>query len=294
MKNQISSAVAPGATSDISSSMPQNEVSSSSKNRINLALRSVFNLFSVLCLLIFLSNVLNAQNNDTLSVLGMGLSIEAPAITLDLGDTAVIEVMLGTIDEPVNDLVEFSIELELDSRVSFPLIPEVGADSSWFFEGSEVGMTVETDTAENLIRITGVRPAGQSGHGRLFSLELISGANGLPAARMIKQAGGIGIITVDDIGFKQGSPANDPSLDPVSVAPEMYPNPCRGTLNFTWSEEAPERVQVIDLQGQIIASISPYEIQQGRWDTANLPHGLYRVIFSFTSGEQLAKALVVQ
>lgn len=250
------------------------------------ALGKLLPIFAFLCLFLFSGFHTIAQNYDTLSVHDAGFQIIAPNQTMTAGQSATLVISLGDANTPVGGAVAFDIELELD-KAEFPSSPNFGLSNSWFFTSGSPDTSHVLDASRSSIRLLGERSVGVTGHGNLFEVTLTATASGISAGDMIRQ--GNGIIMVEDIGFRLAAS----TVEPVESGLRLYPNPCRNRLRLDLRGEAPERVTLHNVKGNLATELSGADFEKREFDTSRLPRGIYIATIFYKDGRRKVQKLLL-
>jgi hypothetical protein len=265
--------------------MPFLESLTSVFNRENRLLDAKNLFFYLLILCGLFTNVAKAQYNDTLNIHDLGFQINAPNVILNQGETATLEIVLGSSAVPINDAIGFDIELELGENAVFPTQPEFLLDGSWFFPSAS-GDTIQHANASNgTIGLQGSQTSGQTGHGRVFRIVLEASEDGVQAADLIAAAGGI--VLVEDLGFKRAPILSDQSKELV-----LYPNPASDRLWIDFSEELPLALSLYDQQGKEVLSRQVAQLYEYGLSVGQLPRGTYLLVVRYLDRQDTRRIIL--
>lgn len=228
-----------------------------------------------------------SQNCDTLDVATYDYEIEVPAMTLHEGDTALLLVNLGTPGKPVSRAVAFDIAFTVSKKVRFPDPKNIIPDSSWLLDGPGADTTLYLNAAENRVRLVGERIDGETrtGFGELFRIFLVVTEDDVAATELLDHDGG-GIVIVENVDWKR---ASNRLSRPADI--KVWPNPCRGDLNFEAGGSLPGRLRVLDLSGREYLRVEGTDLAAGSVDLGALPNGLYLLQFLYPDGSALTRRL---
>ncbi len=206
---------------------------------------------------------------------------------LDSGESAIFTIVVGTSETPVDNALEFEIDLNLGDHAELPQSSALSFDDSWFFpDPPPFSSQFNTHAGDHSATISGTQSPGISGHGNLFQIKLTSTVNGVEASNLIQDGGGM--IMIDEVGFKMNPFSNSEEI--VSV--KIYPNPCAEKVQFNWGTNLPTEVIFLDMKGQTVARLSSLDIKNGTFTTRNFPPGIYHVVVKDSSGNQTIKKLL--
>ncbi|MEM7040764.1 MAG: T9SS type A sorting domain-containing protein, partial [Bacteroidota bacterium] len=215
--------------------------------------------------------------------------IIAPGTVLNEGESATIQISVGTEETPVAQGMGFEIELEIGEDANFPTAPNLGFGNSWFFGAGTPYTSLALDEGNRTLTLVGNQSSGQSGFGTLFEITLEAQVNGVKAADLVADGGGW--IIVDNIGFRTMATENfatNTAPDPV-----LYPNPCTDHVNFTWNGVPPRRVSLYDALGNRVGNMSPNQMSARQYPTEQLATGLYHVVLEYANYPLITKELIV-
>lgn len=74
----------------------------------------------------------------------------------------------------------------------------------------------------------------------------------------------------------------------------LYPNPATDRINFEYGSERPERILLISLDGQVLASLSPETSDKVSISLDPYPAGIYFIEATYANGERIGKRFVKQ
>lgn len=175
----------------------------------------VFNacISTIVTLLLISSATLQAQSDRWIDLNPGEWTLDLPSGYFYEGDTVVYSLLLRDISSPVDNLIAVELHLELSDYALIPagMIPDT--IGSWLFSDGEFSYNVEQDAALTTLDILAEREDGTSktGHGKVFSFELICNGNSLKASDLILSDGGI--ILVENIELKRGDPSGPMVVD---------------------------------------------------------------------------------
>ena len=274
MKSFISSAAVQGMAAEQGTSVPFSTKFNSFFSFSEGRFLSAKLLFLLSLLLGFSAAVTKGQNSDTLLIQDAGFYVYGPASSLSSGESAELDIHIGLATDPIASVAEIELEIELETFADMPDLADISFTDSWFYDGSA---TVELQSGSHSIRITGTRNPSVNGGGLVLKVNLTANQDGVDPQSMVKT--GVGIMDIDDMGFKTKSLAS--SIGNLSD-PILYPNPCRDFVNFEWNGPQASLVNFYNSQGQLVGSMDEQALQLGRFDCSHFPPGRYLVVMSFS------------
>ncbi|MCB9234620.1 MAG: T9SS type A sorting domain-containing protein [Bacteroidia bacterium] len=243
--------------------------------------RSVF-LFLAISLI---RSISLAQSPDTLDVSEFAFQVWTRAGVLNAGDTATFFIELGTAAETADDVVGFEINLTPGSSAEFPEEPNFELENSWLCSPAQAVTQTTSDQEENSIKFNVHRNdwTGQTGYGELFRIDLVCTQDNTPAENLV--AGGGGMVLIDNIGFKHLE------MTPEKPLATLFPNPCSSTLHFSWGMDLPQRVDLVDMNGNS-RPVSMNSIVSGNFEVAGMKEGIYQVVVQFERAREVHRLVI--
>ena len=241
----------------------------------------------LLALTILLNTIhLNAQPYDTLDASTVHFEIIAPNVTLNQGETATINIEVGTASAPVNYAVEFDVELELGDDATFTSNPGYDLSSSWFYPLGNLDTTQSSNATARTVSLQGIRSSNVSGHGILFQVTLEADRDGVEASDLVS-GGGIHVL-VEDLGFKRHATALETTM-PLKA----YPNPASDLLNLELPKDSPATIALLNQQGQPVLRRDATSNQVQALSVGHLPRGIY-ILISEQAGQRQTQKIILK
>lgn len=218
-------------------------------------------------LLLFGWRIAKGQDTVKVNLADYGFYLSVPDTLLDTGESVTVEV--GS-TESCTAVTELWVDLELGAAAAQSPVPNPDLRGSWAF-----GSAAQTQLQSGILRINQNLAPPQTGSGKLFSLELVSTQDNVPAAALLSASGGGAMVIIDDIGYKQ-RPVLSPSMC-------CYPNPAGEWLHF--SGPALQSWQLYGSDGRQIAQAAATDLAHQEWWIGDLPPGLYLARWSTATAQ---------
>ncbi|MCB9234507.1 MAG: hypothetical protein H6581_22825 [Bacteroidia bacterium] len=235
-------------------------------------------------LLILLSLFSTLRAQETHDISEFPFEIQFPSGTLNQGDTAQISILLGNAQDPVDSLLGFQVYLNLTDKAEFSGPIPFDLTHSWLADDSLVDTLSGAVAASRQLTFECMRNDGnfRSGHGEIFSIQLVATQDEVDPVDLISAKGGL--VIIDNGSFKMRSPQEED--------PQVYPNPAR---DFVWISQADQvavaqwifpggKVIQVELSGEAIQGIPlPAEAQ-----------GLLFLRLQLRNGRQIVRRILIQ
>lgn len=186
------------------------------------------------------------------------VTVEAPNVVLQSGQSATISILVGDAAMPVDDAVGYSLAIELDtSALASGSLKPSNADT--WIESENVSISeVPPAAGSSTYTYNFSRDDQASGHGTVLQLVVKASENNTPASRLVKSVGGL--MQIDNLDLRTAAPA----------VTRAWPNPTRGLLQVE-AAGGLRSMQLIALDGRTLASFGP----ESRIDLSTYPKGIY-------------------
>jgi hypothetical protein len=193
---------------------------------------------------------------------GIPLILQAPATTLNPGDTARLPIILGTVDTMANNMYGIAFSIYYGTSQVVPT-PSVGFINSWLgTPGSDLITFYYVDTIDQRIDIALVRnnQMARSGYGQIAELIVVIDDD------MAKRQIPLAISLADPYGIDEMGAQQDIKLidEPLSVQTSLvsgiesnfsiFPNPTKGYIWVSTEHTQAYGVKLYNLQGKELSA----------------------------------------
>lgn len=223
-----------------------------------------------MCLLLLFGIALSAsmafaQNYREIDINDLGYSVDVPGVVLNAGQSVDVIVNVGKANRPAHDAVGYKIWLQVSSNAQLPNSISPSAQYGWLWEaGSYLGSAKTNDVYNHVYS----RMTKENGWGEVLRVQVTAAVNGVWAPSLVQSVGGI--LIMDNVNIKPDE----------EVRLSVWPNPCGEFANIDLSGTQLAKVEVIDIQGQLVKSQGALFVV----DLSNLAPGNYFIAATDTKG----------
>lgn len=234
-----------------------------------------------------------AQGLDSLDLATLNPAFVCGSQAIDAGDTAVIEIHLGTLNAPVTGALGTKIKLQIGEKSHLPSSGTELYDHSWLADDAEFTSSCEIDPVQRKMNLSCHRSDQQSreGHGEVLRIYLVAAEDSTLPAEMVSFAPG-GQVIIENLDMKW--------MPNAAVSPEkqsdlkLFPNPATSILFLEIEGETPVQIEILDARGMVCRNVKIQGSQPISLPISDLADGLWILRATYTSGQVEAKRFLVR